>query len=79
MKRLLSSKEKEETTSLSLTPSSLSPIRVQQNSSCLQGRAKSGNRTDYHFDLRISQPPVRDKSLLFKPPNLWYFVTCILS
>ena len=57
----------------------LSPIRAQQNSGCLQGRAKSGNRTDCHLDLGPSQPPVRDKFLLFKPPNLWYFVTCILS
>ena len=56
--------------SLALTPSSFSPIRVQQNSGCLQGRAKSGNRTDCHLDLGTSQPPVREKFLYFKPPNL---------
>ena len=46
---------------------------------CLQTRERNRNRNCRHIDLRLPSFQNCEKSLLFKPPSLWSFVTADLA
>lgn len=53
-------------------------VRIQQEVSSLKTQNKALIRTCWNSDLRfLSYRTVRNKSVFYKPPSLWYFVTAV--